>query len=197
MIFWRTLLFVGLFLLLSGCNSNPTEPRELGYIDLMVRPYSFKIPVGALDGVTIMGSENNGLGVIFDRRNKTGRQRMLSIFAFYNPIFGYDIDMRKFPRLVLGLDELTSELGLSEIAQEDIRNTSRAIAQGRRANVMKIPGGIAYLLIDEQDGYVDGYLTADDNPQALNFISAKGISEKELKRIIFDNVYLDRGILGN
>ncbi|WP_271410084.1 hypothetical protein [Pseudomonas sp. Q1-7] len=186
----RQVLLMALSLVLNGCMSNPTEMNKNAYTDLLVGPYSILLPTDALRGVTIMGSERNGISLAFDRRDKE-LQRWISISAFYNPEFGYEIDMRKFPRLVLKLEKLTPELGLSDVALEDIENTWRATVKGRRTKVLKIPGGQAYLVMDDKNRQIMAHLTADNNARALNLITTFGISEEQLQELILDNLYLN------
>lgn len=186
----RQVLLMALSLVLNGCMSIPTEMNKNAYTDLLVGPYSILLPTDALRGVTIMGSERNGISLTFDRRDKE-LQRWISISAFYNPEFGYEIDMRKFPRLVLKLEKPTPELGLSDVALEDIENTWRATVKGRRTKVLKIPGGQAYLVMDDKDRQIMAHLTADNNSRALNLITTFGISEEQLQELILDNLYLN------
>lgn len=186
----RHLFFMALALALSGCDLNPTDVNKGAYTDLLIRPYSIQIPTDALRGVTIMGYERNGISLVFDRRDKE-LQRWISMSAIRNPEFGYEIDMRKFPRLLLRLEKPTPELGLSDIALKDIHNTWRATVKGRRTKVLKIPGGQAYLIIDDKERRMIAYLTTDDNFRALNLITAFGINEEQLQELILDNLYLN------
>ncbi|GLZ88775.1 hypothetical protein Pres01_48260 [Metapseudomonas resinovorans] len=100
--------------------------------------------------------------------------------------------MRKFPRLVLRLEEPTPDLGLSNTAIDDIHNVWENFVRGRRTKIIKITGGHAYLAIDGKRRRTIAYLTADDYPHELNFISAYGISEKQLQELILDNLYLNK-----
>ncbi|MOA11459.1 hypothetical protein D3C78_1314020 [compost metagenome] len=177
--------------LLSGCGSNSIGMKENEYTDLLVGPYSVLLPTNSLGNVSIIGSENRGLALAFNRKDRDS-QRIISISVLDKSHLGYEMDMRKFPRLVLRLEEPTLDLGLSEKAIEGIHNIWKDFVEGRRTKVIKIGGGHAYLAIDEEKQRIIAYLTADNYPRELNFISTHGISEKQLQELVLDNLYLNR-----
>lgn len=189
--FIRELVLMAFFLVLSGCGSIPTGAKKDEYTDLLIGPYSVMLPTDALRDVSIIGSENRGLALAFDRQNRDSRQT-ISISVLNKSQLGYEIDMRMFPRLVLRLEEPTPDLGLSDMAIKDIHNIWKDFVEGNRTKVMKISGGHAYLATDEENRRTIVYLAAENYSKELNFISAYGISEKELQKLILDNLYLNR-----